>query len=104
MRKTAKGNRARHDELLHCLKAQFGDAFDISGAGTGMHLYVTVRNGMTQAQLLESALEHDVKVYGTSRMWFSKPAPENNVMIGFSAIALSGSITISGERRARKKH
>ena len=73
---------------MQCLKAEFGDAIGISGTDTGMHLYVTVCNGMTQVELLESALAHDVKVYSTSRMWFSKPAPENNIMIGFSAIAL----------------
>ena len=88
VRKTAKGNHARHDELLRCLRAEFGNAIDISGTDTGMHLYVTAHNGMSQTELLESALAHDVKVYGTSRMWFSKPAPENNIMIGFSAIAL----------------
>lgn len=52
-----------------------------------MHLYVTLHNGLTQDQLLQKALAHRVKVYGTKRMWFSKPAPENNLMIGFSAIA-----------------
>ena len=60
---------------------------DISGTDTGMHLYVSVHNGMMQQELLDSAMENDVKVYGTSRMWFSKPAPENNVTIGFSAIS-----------------
>ncbi len=88
VRKTAKGNHRRHDELLRCLRADFGQAIDIKGTDTGMHLYVTVHNGMTQSELLESALENSVKVYGTTRMWFSKPAPQNNVMVGFSAIAL----------------
>ncbi len=89
VRKTAKGNHLRHDELMRCLREGFGDTIGISGVDTGMHLYVTVRNGMSQQDLLASALEQNVKVYGTSRMWFSKPAPENNIMIGFSAIALS---------------
>lgn len=88
VRKTAKGNHERHDALLRCLRAEMGDAISISGTDTGMHLYVTVHNGMTQDELLASAQREDAKVYGTTRMWFSKPAPENNVMIGFSAIAL----------------
>ncbi len=87
VRKTAKGNHERHDELLRCLHTEMDDGIDISGTDTGMHLYVTVHNGMTQSELLASAQREDAKVYGTTRMWFSKPAPENNVMIGFSAIA-----------------
>ena len=87
VRKTAKGNHRRHDELLRCLHDEFGKTIDIEGTDTGMHLYVTVHNGMTQHELLETALANSVKVYGTTRMWFSKPAPENNIMIGFSAIA-----------------
>lgn len=87
VRRMAKQNHRNHDELQRCLFAELGDLIEISGTDTGMHLYATVRNGMTQRELLENALLQNVKVYGTSRMWFSKPAPENNVMIGFSAIA-----------------
>ncbi|MBQ3301877.1 MAG: PLP-dependent aminotransferase family protein, partial [Eggerthellaceae bacterium] len=86
-RKTAKGNHRRHDELLRCLTEFFGDNVSVSGTDTGMHLYVTVHNGMTQDELLASARAQGVSVYGTSRMWFSKPAPEDNVLIGFSSIA-----------------
>jgi len=88
VRKTALGNRHRHDELLRCLRADMGDRVEISGVDTGMHLYVAVKSGMTQAELLESARQQGVTVYGTSRMWFSKPAPQEYVMLGFSAIAL----------------
>ena len=87
VRKTAKANHRRHDELLRCLRAQMEGGIGIRGTDTGMHLYVTVSNGMTQTQLLESALAHDVKVYGTSRMWFSEPPTEGAIIIGFSAIA-----------------
>ena len=87
VRKTAKGNHRRHDELMRCLTAEMGDFIEISGADTGMHLYVTVRNGMTEPELLESALAHGVKVYGTDRMRLTGPAIPASVMIGFSAIA-----------------
>lgn len=86
VRRTAKGNHRCNNELLRCLRTELGDTVDISGADTGMHFYVTVHNGMTQSQLVESAAEQGVKIYGTSRMWFSKPAPENNVLLGFSSI------------------
>ena len=87
VRKTAKGNHRRHDELLRCLKEQFGGIVAISGADTGMHLHVTVDNGMTEPELLASALQQGAKVYGTSRMRLADDKPGSSVMIGFSAIA-----------------
>jgi len=87
VRKTAKGNHRRHDELLRCLTKEFGDAITISGTDTGMHLHVTVRNGMKEPELLAKALENGVKVYGTDRMRLLGPAYPASVMIGFSAIA-----------------
>ena len=88
VRRVAHGNHQRSDELLRCLDEKLAGAIDISGADTGMHVYVTVNNGFTQAELLQTALNEGAKVYGTSRMWFSKPAPEDNVMVGFSSILL----------------
>ena len=87
VRKTAKGNHRRHDELIRCLNASMGDMLDISGTDTGMHLYVTVNNGMDDRGLVDSALAQGAKVYDTVRMRFSRSAPSNSVMIGFSAIA-----------------
>lgn len=88
VRKTSKGNHRRHDELLGHLTGEFGDAITVSGTDTGMHLYVTVHNGMEEPELLAKALENDVKVYGTDRMRLLGPACPASVMIGFSAIAL----------------
>jgi len=85
-RKVSKGNRHRHDELLRCLNTEFGNAIEISGADTGMHLYVTVRNGMTEAELIESALRQGAMVYGTERMRFPSAPPSSSVIIGFSSI------------------
>ncbi len=87
VRKTAKGNHRRHDELVRCLNEVFGDMVTISGADTGMHLYVTVQNGMDEKQLLASALEQGVKVYGTQRMYLDRKTESRSVMIGFSSIA-----------------
>lgn len=61
---------------------------DIRGKHSGMHLYVTVKNGMATEELIASALEEDAKVYSTERFWFSRPAPEGVVMLGFSALRL----------------
>ena len=88
LRRMVSDNRRCHDELLRCLTYRFGDVLDIRGKHSGMHLYVTVKNGMTTSELISSALAHDAKVYSTERFWFSRPAPEGVVMLGFSAARL----------------
>lgn len=87
IRRMTKEMRKRHDVLLDCLEREFGDSISISGQHSGMHLYVSVTNGMTQRELMESARREGAAVYGTRRMWFSHPAPEANLMVGFSSIA-----------------
>lgn len=54
-------------------------------ASSGMHLYVTVKNGMTTGELIASALERDAKVYSAERFWFSRTAPEGVVMLATAA-------------------
>ena len=86
LRKMAQGMRRRHDALLECLQDTLGDRVGVEGVGSGMHFYLTVDNGMTQQELLGSALAHKTAVYGTRRMWFANPAPEGKLMLGFSSI------------------
>lgn len=88
VRRTATGNRKRHDALLSSLESEFGDRIELAGINSGMHLFATVKNSMSQDGLLESAARQGAAVYGTKRMWFSRPAPENKLLIGFSAIAI----------------
>jgi len=87
VRKMAKGNHRRHDLLLQNLHEQFGDMVSISGADAGMHLYVGVKNGMTQRDLVRTAYEQGANVYSTARFWFANPAEQDKLMLGFSAIA-----------------
>ncbi|MBQ6452909.1 MAG: PLP-dependent aminotransferase family protein [Coriobacteriales bacterium] len=87
VRKTASGNRRRQDLLLHCLEQELGDIIQVSGANSGMHLYVTVTNGMSEHELLESALEQGAMDYGSSRLRFSgRETSAPSVLVGFSAI------------------
>ena len=88
VRRMARGNKQRHDLLLECLRRDLGNMIEVAGKNSGMHFYVTVNNRMLQDELIDSAAAEDVAVYGTKRFWFSRPAPENKLMIGFSAIAL----------------
>jgi len=87
VRKMATSNARRHDELVRCLKHEFGDMITLSGIHAGMHLYAYIHNGMNQQELVSSALERDALVYRTDQCWFENPPDKNTLMIGFSAIA-----------------
>lgn len=87
-RRMTTGNRARHDRLLECLQARMGDKVALSGVDSGMHFFATVRNGMTQEELIATARANGASVYGTRSYWFENDPPDNSLMIGFSAIAL----------------
>lgn len=64
------------------------DVVSIGGFGAGMHLLITVNNGMNQSELLSSAAKYGVKLHGLSE-YYSFPVlnmPENTVIAGFSGI------------------
>ena len=65
-------------------ESKLGDFVKISGCDAGMHLLLTVENGMKQNELLASAAIEGVKVYGLSE-YYSFPVsnmPENIVKAG----------------------
>ncbi len=87
LRRMVAGNRRRHDELVAAFTQEFGPRATLYGKDSGMHLFVEVHNDMTQEQLLKSAHDAGVNVYGTKHYyWTGKDVPENFVMVGFSAI------------------
>lgn len=86
IRQMSTALKKRHDELLRCLESAFGETIELRGVQSGMHLFATVDNGMSQDELVSAALAEGANVYGTRRMWFSRPAPESHLMIGFSSI------------------
>lgn len=88
LRRMVAGNRRRHEALVCAFEQEFGNRVTLYGKDSGMHLYVEVHNDMTQDELLESARSKGVNVYGTRRYYWTGQAPENFVMVGFSAIAL----------------
>ena len=57
--------RAKHDYLLKLLE-EFELTFKVSGENAGVHVLLKAQNGMSEAQLIESAKAHNVKVYGIS--------------------------------------
>ena len=81
--------RQRRDILCKKIsESRLGGFVKISDCDAGMHLLLTVENGMKQNELLASAAREGVKVYGLSE-YYSFPVtnmPENIVVAGFSGL------------------
>ncbi|MEC2074649.1 PLP-dependent aminotransferase family protein [Metabacillus fastidiosus] len=66
MRKMRNLYKKKHDILLQAIHEYLGDNVTIIGAGSGLHILLEVRNGMTEDELIESAKQRGVKIYPTS--------------------------------------
>lgn len=60
----------------------------VIGADAGLHLLLKVKNGMSEKQLVESALKAGVKVYGVSQYYFDHHAKESisTVLLGYATM------------------
>lgn len=89
--------RERRDILAEKIsEGKLGEIVKISGLDAGMHMLLTVRNGMDQNELVLAAAKYGAKVYRLSE-YYSFPVsdmPENTVVVGFSG--LSGQQLIKG--------
>lgn len=79
----------RKRELLVSSIEKHNCPMEIRGAEAGLHLLLKVDNGMTEEQLVNSALEHGIKVYGISRYYTDKRSVAANpfLLIGFAAMS-----------------
>lgn len=78
--------RAKHDLLLAELEP-FKKAFTISGEDAGLHLLLTAKGAVTEAQLLSAATEAGVKVYGMSENMVETDAPNATILLGFGSVS-----------------
>ena len=78
--------RAKHDLLLAELEP-FKKAITISGEDAGLHLLLTARGAVTEAQLLSAATEAGVKVYGMSENMVETDAPKATILLGFGSVS-----------------
>ena len=65
LNKTRALYKSRHDTLINCLKPLLKKC-EISGEHAGVHLLLTFHDGRSEQELIDSALDHDIKVYGLS--------------------------------------
>lgn len=64
---------------------------EVIGADAGLHLLLIVNNGMTENQLVSSALLAGVKIYGLSKYFFDKSCIDKRptVLIGYATLTES---------------
>ncbi len=85
LQRMREGMKLRHDTMAESLSRELGDIASLSGVGSGMHLFASVENGMTQEELVTRARDAGAAVYGADLCWFSQPAPTGTVILGFSS-------------------
>jgi len=79
--------RTRKDKLVDALKNSKGkELITIIGENTGLHLLITVDNGMNEDELIKSAKQAGVKLYGLSKYYIKDNGniPKATVVLGYS--------------------
>ncbi|UVI28700.1 MocR-like pyridoxine biosynthesis transcription factor PdxR [Paenibacillus spongiae] len=101
IRRMRKVYGSKHHALLVAIRSRFGSSADIIGAGSGLHLLMKVKNGMSEEELVRSAKQAGVHVYPTS-IYALKPelAPASTVLLGFGGMK-ENDIPAGIERLAR---
>ena len=79
----------KREKIVSAIHDMLPDA-EVEGASAGLHLTLRVRNGMTERELVQSAREHQVKVYGLSRYYSIPPTEQrgSTLLLGFATLKL----------------
>ncbi len=77
--------RTKHELLLECLKPLRGQ-FRISGENAGLHLLLTSKRGIPEAELIQKAREAGVRVYGLSESMVEDNPNSTTVLLGFGGL------------------
>jgi len=75
-------------ELLVKKLINLNCGIEIFGADAGLHLLVTINNGMTEEQLVSCALHRGIKVYGLSNYYFDKNHTDSTpkLLLGYATM------------------
>lgn len=89
MRKMRSLYHKKHDALLQAIHRVFKDNADSIGAGSGLHVLLRIRNGMSESELVCTAKKEGVNVYPTSP-YALKPefAVPSTVLLGFGGLSV----------------
>lgn len=82
--------KSKHDVLLNELKV-WGNAIEIHGENSGLHILLTINNGMTEDKLLKMAWKVGIKVYGLSEYYINRfdNYYKPTIMLGFANLSES---------------
>lgn len=87
LNKTRALYKNRHDVLIEALRP-LEDICSISGEHGGVHLLLTFHNGMSEKELIDRALEQDIRVYGLSDYCIEKDdQTEPTILLGYANLA-----------------
>ena len=82
--------KMRRDALLAALRrSRLAPMMHISGAEAGLHILLTLKNGMTEVQMVEFAKQEGVRVYGLSAYYIADQTecPPSTVILGYAGIS-----------------
>lgn len=76
--------------LLNALKKQFDGAiaYSVSGAEAGLHILLTIQNGMSEKELIYRAKQVGVRLYGLSDYYIAPPTHQTETLIlGYAGLS-----------------
>ena len=88
LNKTRAMYKGRHDVLIEALKPLL-KVCAISGENAGVHLLLTFKNGKTEEELVGSAKEKDIRVYGMSAYQIrrAREREEATILLGYANLS-----------------
>lgn len=87
VRATMNRYHRKHATLMQAIEHEMGGRVHLVGERTGLHMLVGDSLKRSQAELIDLAVQNDVRVYETHPYWMSRNHPmDNYVLLGFSSI------------------
>jgi len=79
--------KTKHDLMLREFR-ELGDLAEISGENAGVHLLVTLKNGLTEQEAVLRAKQAGIRVYGLSqyRIGAAEKIQEHTVVLGYACL------------------
>lgn len=90
IRKLRTALQRKGSALLAAIERYMGDAVDVVSSPSSQFVLVSTRDVRGEAELIEAAAAHGVRVYPTSRYWQREtPGGWRYVLVGFAGISLA---------------
>lgn len=85
--RSRKVYQSRRDALLSALQQAFDFPYTVSGEEAGLHLLLSVHNGMDETTLIMRAQQQEVRVYGLSQYYTPPLQPQQaTLVLGYAGL------------------